>query len=354
MITNITYEQLRAVIKTKGYNIKSASKLPDDLPIWTNTHDVNLTPEQANSILAHNATLNTLRNNKLDEQDSYAISANESDKFDNVIKLLPNYQIYSGQNVLKRIAKGYIPVDIRIIIKQPDVFWYEEENTYICKYIIDNIKEILTEQNVSLPDIDMSIWEKELPKRLSKELAIDIITPELKMKEDISLNIIDPITLVCILNSDRTDPYPDRLYMLKGINQTGIAVEYKCTALPINKDDYPNIYIIGPGMYEDVFNPISIDESIGAMNLIQQKGIPLYAPLINDNNQLVGYEDTAFKFMKVSIPVIDTSIDNDSSVVPTGIKFNNTNTEDMFITNLGIDYCTSPISYIVLESSDFE
>ena len=344
----LTYEQLRMTIKQKGYELKCSTKTPSDLPVWSGTTHVSLTPEQAKSILKHNASLTKLRQQNATKID-YFISTNESDKFDNNIKLQSNYHIYFGTHVLEQIAKGVIPVDVVISIKEENKFGFDDENKTICKLIIDSIKDILIENGKTFPDIDMSIFEKELPKKLLPELVIDLNNDELKMKENLEYIPNDPITIVVIMSTDRSDPYPDKLYILKGKSQTGEADYYACTMLPLELDN-DNALVIKPGIYEDLFFPDN-SNSDGAISLIQHKPVQLYYPLIS-NEKIVGFNESPFSFMKVSIPVLEME-NSAAGIIPTGIKFNTTNTEDMFITDINIDYNNDAITLVVLEDTIF-
>ena len=101
-------------------------------------------------------------------------------------------------------------------------------------------------------------------------------------------------------------------------------------------------------IYEELFFP-DVHTDIGLINLIQNKSISLFSPIISDS-KIVDFARSPYIFMKVSIPVQEPT--NGSLLV--GAKFDCTNTEDLFITDLGIDYITRGVTYIVLMDTDFK
>ena len=73
---------------------------------------------------------------------------------------------------------------------------------------------------------------------------------------------------------------------------------------------------------------------------------------ILENNKIVDYKPIGFDFMRIGIPVKEE--EPDSGIIPVGVKFDSTNTEDLFITAFNFDYVEKPTTYIVLEKQDFE
>lgn len=343
MSINYTYEQLYKTIASKGYTFQSSKSLSDELPKWPLRSLVSLTPEQARKLIEISGLLN--KNQKLRLDKSFGLKFKLSELSDNEknIRLLSNYKVTSRSYLVKLIAEDYAPTDVYINMKNPDGFGFGNENETICSELILAISKILEENGQKLPQLDQSTWNKELPKKLKNILDIELFDPIRGLDENDVPN--GPPVIVGVLSTDRSLEYPDKIYIIKDEKQTGDAKCYPCTLIPKNIND-SRLLTIKPGVYEELFFP-DIHTDIGFVNLIQGKSISLFIPVISDN-KIVDFTVSPYSFMKVSIPVQEPT--NGSLLV--GAKFDCTNTEDLFITDLGFDYINYGITYIVLMDTD--
>lgn len=345
MSINYTYEQLYKIIASKGYVFQSSKKLLDDLPKWPLRSLVSLTPEQARKLIEISDLLN--KNQKLQLDKSFGLKFRFSELSDGEknIRLLSNYKVTSRSYLVKLIAEDCTPADVYINMKNPDGFGFGNENETICYELISAISKILEENGQKLPQLDQSIWNKELPKKLKNILNIELFDAIKDLDENDVPNG-SPV-IVGVLSTDRSLDYPDKIYIIKDEKQTGDAKCYPCTLIPKNTND-TRLLTIKPGIYEELFFP-DVHTDIGLINLIQNKSISLFSPIISDN-KIVDFTKSPYSFMKVSIPVQEPT--NGSLLV--GAKFDCTNTEDLFITDLGIDYITRGVTYIVLMDTEFK
>lgn len=343
MSVNYTYEQLYKSIASKGYTFQTSKSLTDDLPKWPLRSSVSLTPEQARKLIEISSLLNKNQKLRLDKSFGLKFKFSELSEDEKNIRLLPNYKVTSSSYLVKLIAEDCVPADIYINMKNPDGFGFGNENETICSELISAIGKILEENDQKLPQLDQKVWNKELPKKLKNIIDIELYDPIMGLDEN-GISTGSPV-IVGILSTDRSSEYPDKIYIIQDEKQTGDAKCYPCTLIPKNTND-SRLLTIKPGIYEDLLSP-DIHTDIGFINLIQSKSISLFSPVIVDN-KIVDFTASPYNFMRVSIPVQE-SVDGSLLV---GAKFDCTNTEDLFITDLGIDYIIQGITYVVLMDTD--
>lgn len=343
MLRNYTYEEIYNAITSKGYTFHSSKSLSDELPKWPLRSLVSLTPEQARKLIEISSLLNKNQKLRLDKSFGLKFKFSELSEDEKNIRLLPNYKVTSNSYLVKLIAEDCVPADVYINMKNSDGFGFGNENETICSELISAIDKILEENGQKLPQLDQNVWNKELPKKLKNIIDIELYDPIMGLDEN-DIPTGSPI-IVGVLSTDRSSEYPDKIYIIQDEKQTGDAKCYPCTLIPKNTND-TRLLTIKPGVYEDLFSP-DIHTDIGFINLIQNKSISLFSPVIVDN-KIVDFTISPYNFMRVSIPVQE-SVDGSLLV---GAKFDCTNTEDLFITDLGIDYINYGITYIVLMDTD--
>ena len=345
MLRNYTYEEIYNVIATKGYTLKFNQSLVDDLPKWPSRSKVSLTPEQAQKLIKISGYLNKTQKIRLDKSLRLKFYFSELADDEKNINLLSNYKVTNRSYLAKLISESCAPHDVYVNMKNPNGFGFGNENEYICSELLKAVGTILEDHGHTLPKLDDKIWNKELPKRLYGILNVELFDDirHADSKDEIYNNPI----IIGIMSSNRMEEYPDKICILNSSNQTGEVEYYPCTLIPKNEDD-DRLLTIKPGLYEDLFFPDNHSE-IGYVNLIQSRPVSLYIPVIVDN-KLSDFKLSAYNYMRVGIPVQKPN--NGSLLV--GAKFDCTNTEDLFITNLGIDYISDAITYVVLQDVDFE
>lgn len=338
----ITYEQIKQVLTEKGYLFELQKSIPEGWPELTGRTLVTITPEMAQSLLKHSGKLNKAlqkRSNQIFNSIIYGTWTSDMDEID----LLQNYKLWSRTVLMNAIANGGHPVDVYVNMKEDNKFGFGEENTAICKELIDAIKEVLENNGKELPELEQSVWETELPKLLCDKL--DIQSYDYVRGINASDIPLEHQILVGVLNSDRTEEFPDMLYIVDN-DATGNATGFKCSLFPaINSE---RKLILKPGIYKELLTPDDSSD-IGYINLIQANPANLSTAILK-NNQIVGYEDSIFKFMRIGIPTKD----EEPGLFPVGVKFDSTNTEDLFITNFNFDFISSNITYIIIETKDFQ
>lgn len=338
----ITYEKIKEVLQEKGYLFEIQKAIPEGWPELTGRTLVTITPEMAQSLLKHSGKLNKI----IDKQSNTAYNSIMYGIWDpsiEEISLMKNYKPWSRTSVLEAIAEGGHSVDVYVNIKDDNSFGFGEENSIICKELIDGIKAVLEANGKELPELDQDIWSTELPKELNDKLDILLLDEYTK-----SINTFanyEYQVIVGILNPDRTEEFPDMLYVLSN-NSTGNAIGFKCTLFPsINADQK---LLLKPGIYKDLLAPDDTSD-IGYINLIQSNPADICSAVLKDN-KIVDYKDGGFKFMRIGIPVKEPEY----GLYQVGVKFDSTNTEDLFITAFDFDFIYSNVTYIILETKDFE
>ncbi|OUO53313.1 hypothetical protein B5F76_05915 [Desulfovibrio sp. An276] len=338
----VTYEQIRTILEKKGYSLECAHATPPGLPEWPERSLVSLTPEQARLLLNHDNALNKTRKKRIANQMGADLQMGTFSSNTEEIRLLQNYKIHNRTYLLEGIASGAAPVDVYINVKNPNKFGFGNDHEAICAELVHAVKQILQEHGSDLPELDQSVWEEELPKKLVDKIDIGPLDP-IRVPDAYDMPE-DPITVIGVLSTDRSTEFPDKLYIVRGNSQSGEATKYPCTLIPASGEQR---LALKPGAYTGLFSP-DTHTDIGFVNLVQNQPVQLYYPIIEDN-VLTGYKESPYTFMRVTIPVQSSG----NGIIPAGAKFDTTNTEDLFITALGLDFIVDTITYIVLEDTDF-
>ena len=340
----ITYEQIKEVLKQKGYSLKAKESIPKGWSELKGRTLVTITPEMAQSLLAHSEGLTLVLKqqfSKVIDSIEYGTWTSDMDEID----LLQNYKLWGRSDLIQAIADGGHPVGVYVNMKEDNKFGFGDDNTKICNLLLTAIKNILKKQNKELPEVDNSIWEEELPKELSTTLDITLYDEYTKQNETIGISTEQ--ILVGVLNPDRTEEFPDILYIIDN-NSTGEADSFKCNMFPAKERSQK--ILLKPGIYKELFSP-DYSSDIGLISLIQASPAKMDEAIL-ENNKIVDYKPIGFDFMRIGIPVKEEELD--SGIIPVGVKFDSTNTEDLFITAFNFDYVEKPTTYIVLEKQDFE
>ena len=340
----ITYEQIKEVLKQKGYHLEAKINIPKGWPKLKGRTLVTITPEMAQSLLAHSESLTIAlkqRSSNIFNSIIYGTWTSDMDEID----LLQNYKLWGRTILITAIANGGHPVDVYVNMKEDNKFGFGEDNAKICNLLLTAIKKILKKQNKELPEIENSIWEEELPKELNE--ILDITLYDYIRGIDSSDIPISEQVLVGVLNPDRTEEFPDTLFIIDN-DSIGEAIGFKCNMFPAKERSQK--IILKPGIYEDLFSP-DYSSDIGLISLIQASPAKMDEVILKDN-EIIDYKPVDFDFMRIGIPVKEE--EQNSGIIPVGIKFDSTNTEDLFITAFNFDYVEKPTTYIVLDKRDFE
>ena len=332
----MTYEKLRKAINKAGYSFRTNSVIPEGWGELKERQLVMITPEMAKSLLDHTkAILKTMgQGNKLLETLQYGFWNPTIGEVD----LLDNYKICNGSNIIEDIVKAEHAINVYVNVRKPNKLGFGTENDVICDEIINAVDEILQNHQKELPDIEASIWHEELPKKLAPKLNIEV-SKYMQQYADATANPKQQV-LVGIMDSDRNSEFPDMLYIVDGTT-TGAAAGYPCNMFPAVGEEL-NPLILKPGIYIGLFVP-DANTYPSNISLIQANDANISKAVLRDK-QIVSYEDTSFRFMRIGIPVQEP----DNGIIKMGVAFSDTNTENLFISNFDFDHAED-VTYIVLD-----
>lgn len=341
----ITYEKIKQVLAEKGYELYDMTR-PEGWPELTGRTLMTITPEMAQSLLRYNGRLNETLQRRSGQIFDNAIVMNTWTPDMDEINLYKNYRLMRRTRLMKAIANGGHPVQAYVNMKEDGKFGFNTDNEVICSLLIDTIKKILEKYNKTLPELDQSIWEEELPKELDTKL--DIMTYDYVRSVDEHDSVRPEQVIVGVLSNDRTQEFPDMLYIIAA-DYEGDAVGYPCTLFPAINESIP--LMLKPGIYKNLLTPDNTinDANVVKNGLIQLKSVPLYIPKLK-NKIITDYELSDYTFMRVSIPAIQ----GEEGIMTVGAKFDTTNTENLFLSAFDFDFAEHDTTYIILEEGDFE
>lgn len=326
----LTYIELYELAKKNGYDITDSST---SFPYEKGTTLVNMTPEMAEKLVKHDSRLFQIdasaqrikNNSKSIENNSWCATDTGN------VHLLTNYKVWKGMCILEAIKETKQATDVYVTVT--DKLIYGPNLELIIDTIVSGVKSVLENHGLELPELESQTWYDELPGYID---LLDIMIRDRDFEP--AIEDVQQPTLVGVLNSDRTEEYPDLLYIVRG--ETANAFE--CNLAPLC--NCGACLCLKPGRYEDYLclnkERDTVSKTKKVIGLFQGMPQPFYEIHTNEENKLSGKTSG---FMDQFMVVRDENTDGHP-----GFRFKDVDTKQAFFDALNEKTVFENITYIVI------